>query len=65
LRFDSAISKKFEKQLEDFNEEEFRKLESLKDLFEFLDDIIPDSDNEEDGMPPKRRGSRKRCVNVL
>ena len=59
-RFDTSISKKYEKQLEDFNEEEYRQLESLKELFEFLDDIFPE-DDEEDEMPPKRR-SRKRYV---
>ena len=40
-KFETAISKKFEKQLEDFNEEEYRNLEHLQELFEFLDDIIP------------------------
>ncbi|KZT24842.1 hypothetical protein NEOLEDRAFT_1134516 [Neolentinus lepideus HHB14362 ss-1] len=57
-RFDAAISKKFEKQLEDFNEEQYRQLESLKELFEFLDDIIPESDEEEE--VPKKRTTRKR-----
>lgn len=59
-RFDASISKKYEKQLEDFNEEEYRQLESLKELFEFLDDIFPE-DDEEDEMPPKKR-TRKRYV---
>lgn len=58
-KFDAAITKKFEKQLEDFNEAEYRQLEHLKGLFEFLDDIIPFSDDEED-EPPKKRGGRKR-----
>ncbi|TFK48905.1 ARM repeat-containing protein [Heliocybe sulcata] len=57
-RFDAAISKKYEKQLEDFNEEQYRQLESLKELFEFLDDIIPESDEEEE--TPKKKVSRKR-----
>ena len=58
-RFDKAFSKKYEKQLADFNEESFRKLEELKELFEFLDDIIPEVDEEEE--KPKR-SSRKRFV---
>ena len=41
IKFDNALSKKYEKQLENFSEDELRKLEELKDLFEFLDDIIP------------------------
>lgn len=53
------ITKKFEKQLEDFNEEEYRQLENLKEMFEFLDEVIPYSDEEED-EPPKKRGGRKR-----
>ncbi|KAH8994969.1 hypothetical protein EDB92DRAFT_1943659 [Lactarius akahatsu] len=34
-------SKRLEKQLEDFDEAEYRQLESLRELFEFLDDIVP------------------------
>ncbi|CAL1698734.1 unnamed protein product [Somion occarium] len=61
VKFETAISKKFEKQLEDFNEEEYRKLEHLQELFEFLDDIIPDIDDVDEMMEaPKKRGSRKR-----
>lgn len=58
VRFDTAISKKFEKQLQDFNEDEYRKLEELKELFEFLDDIIPE-DDEEDEIPKKRAGKKR------
>lgn len=58
-KFDNAISKKFEKQLADFNEDEYRQLEYLKELFEFLDDIIPDDDDEEVVVPKK---TKKRCV---
>ncbi len=57
-RFDAAISKKFAQQLQNFNEEEYRQLEELKDLFEFIDDIIPDASDEEIELP--KRGSRKR-----
>ncbi|KAF7968330.1 hypothetical protein HWV62_30947 [Athelia sp. TMB] len=57
-RFDTALSKKYAKQLEDFNEEEYRQLEYLKELFEFIDDIIPDEDDEEE--EPKKRVTRKR-----
>ena len=57
-RFETAISKKFEKQLQHFTEEEFRKLEELTELFEFLDSIIPFDDDEDHDAP--RRSSRKR-----
>lgn len=56
IKFDNALSKKYEKQLENFSEEELRKLEELNELFEFLDDIIPLEDEEDD--PPKK--GRKR-----
>ncbi|THH31051.1 hypothetical protein EUX98_g3136 [Antrodiella citrinella] len=57
-KFEATLTKKFEKQLEAFDEAEYRELEHLKGLFEFLDDIIPISDDEE-VEPPKKRGTRK------
>ncbi|TFY65773.1 hypothetical protein EVG20_g5314 [Dentipellis fragilis] len=63
-KFDKSISQKFEKQLEAFNEDEFRELESLKDLFEFLDDIMPEDDEEEDEAP-KKRGRKRRSDSVV
>lgn len=57
IKFDDMISKKFAKQLEGFSEEEYRQLENMKDLFEFLDAVEPDSE-EEDVKPTKR--TRKR-----
>jgi condensin complex subunit 3 len=59
-RFETAISKKFEKQLQHFTEEEFRKLEELTELFEFLDSVIPLDDDEDQGLDAPRRSSRKR-----
>lgn len=59
-RFETAILKKFEKQLQHFTEEEFRKLEELTELFEFLDSIIPLDDDEDQGLDAPRRSSRKR-----
>ena len=41
----------------EFNEEEYRQLEKLKDLFAFLDDIVP-LDDDDDNEP--KRGGRKR-----
>ncbi|KAI0941839.1 hypothetical protein AcV7_002413 [Taiwanofungus camphoratus] len=60
VKFDSAISKKFERQLEGFSEEEYRQLENLKGLFEFLDEI--ESDSEEDEKPKKTRKRRSESV---
>ncbi|OSD02558.1 hypothetical protein PYCCODRAFT_1367188 [Trametes coccinea BRFM310] len=60
-KFDAALSKKYEKQLENFSEEEFRKLEELRELFEFLDDIIPDEDDEEEAP---RKGRKRRSLSV-
>jgi condensin complex subunit 3 len=52
-KFDNALSERFEKQLEDFNEAEYRQLESLRELFEFLDDIVPldEDEDDEDELP--------------
>jgi condensin complex subunit 3 len=65
IKFDGVLSKRFEKQLEDFNESEYRQLQSLQELFEFLDDIMPldedeDRDEEEDAPVAKKRAARKR-----
>ncbi|KAH9848970.1 nuclear condensing complex subunit [Lenzites betulinus] len=61
VKFDAALSKKYERQLENFSEDEFRKLEELRELFEFLDDIIPDFDEEDE--PPKK-GRKRRSLSV-
>jgi condensin complex subunit 3 len=58
-KFDAAISKRYAEQLESFNEEDYRQLEYLKDLFEFLDEIVPLDDGEEVDLPRTR--ARKRC----
>jgi condensin complex subunit 3 len=57
-KFDNMLSKKFEEQLKDFSEEDYRKLESLQELFNFIDDIIPEDEDEEE--VPKRKPGRKR-----
>lgn len=64
-KFETAVLKKYEKQLEDFSEEEYRKLESLQELFDFVDSIIPLDDDEAIELEqPKKRG-KKRCVVFL
>ena len=50
--------------LEGFDEQEYRKYEELKSLFEFLDEIFSDDEDEEvDLEAPKKR--RKRLAPVL
>lgn len=58
-KFDASISKKYEKQLDSFSEDDYRQLEYLKELFEFLDDIIPEEQEEITLPAPK---GRKRYV---
>lgn len=58
-KFETALSKKYEQQLADFNEEEYRQLEQLKDLFEFLDDIIPENDDDDEPVPVRRAGRKR------
>jgi condensin complex subunit 3 len=60
-KFDALIAKKFEKQLE-LKEEELRKLEELQNLFDFLDDIIPEDDDKFVDPPEIRTKGRKRHV---
>ncbi|KIJ99866.1 hypothetical protein K443DRAFT_132899 [Laccaria amethystina LaAM-08-1] len=59
-KFEVMIAKKFEKQLEGFDSEEYRKLESLQELFAFLDEIIPDDDDDEVIDIDVKRKGRKR-----
>ncbi|KAI0747199.1 nuclear condensing complex subunit [Daedaleopsis nitida] len=63
-KFEAALTKKYERQLENFSEDEFRKLEELKDLFEFLDDIIPLEDDEDEIAPKKGRKRRSMSVST-
>lgn len=42
IKLDDMISKKFAKQLEGLSEKEYRQLENVKDVFEFLDAVEPD-----------------------
>ncbi|KAG5635107.1 hypothetical protein H0H81_012436 [Sphagnurus paluster] len=64
-KFEAAILKKYEKQLEDFSEEEYRKLEQLEALFEFLDEIVPEDDEEFiDLDEPKKKGRKRRSDSI-
>ncbi|KAJ6516489.1 nuclear condensing complex subunit [Mycena sanguinolenta] len=63
-KFDVAIQKKFEKELEGFSEAEYRELQKLQDLFEFLDDIIPEDDNEVIDIDSKKKGKKRRSGSV-
>jgi hypothetical protein len=58
-KFDAAVSNKYSAQLESFSEEDYRKLEYLQDLFEFLDDIIPDEEPELEIPPPATKGKKR------
>ncbi|KAG6871627.1 hypothetical protein C0992_010585, partial [Termitomyces sp. T32_za158] len=58
-KFEAAVMKKYAQQLQEFSEEEYRKLEQLEKLFEYVDSIIPDDDEEEIGLDePKRKGKK-------
>ncbi|GJJ15062.1 hypothetical protein Clacol_009337 [Clathrus columnatus] len=65
IKFGKTIEKKFAAQLGGFNEEDFRKLEDLKELFEFLDDVMSDEEGEMPLPPKKRGGERSRSVSVM
>ncbi|KAF7375149.1 Condensin complex subunit 3 [Mycena sanguinolenta] len=63
-KFDAVIQKKFEKELEGFSEAEYRELQKLQELFEFLDDIIPEDDDEVIDIEPKKKGKKRRSGSV-
>ncbi|KAF9484715.1 hypothetical protein BDN70DRAFT_872249 [Pholiota conissans] len=65
-KFEATITKKFEKQLEHFSEEEFRKLAELQELFLFLDSIIPEDDIELTEIDiPRTRGRKRRSESMI
>ncbi|KAI0030500.1 nuclear condensing complex subunits [Vararia minispora EC-137] len=59
-KFDDALSKHYNDQLDSFDVTEYRKLEELTDLFEFLDDIFDSDGDDELVEPPARRGPKRR-----
>lgn len=59
-KFEASINKKYEAQLADFNEDDYRQLEYLKGLFEFLDQIVPEDEDDDAIELPKKKGGRKR-----
>ncbi|CAA7267951.1 unnamed protein product [Cyclocybe aegerita] len=64
-KFEATITRKFEKQFEQFSEEDFRKLHELNDLFQFLDSIIPLDDEEEFiDIDVPRKGKKRRSESV-
>ncbi|KAF8635378.1 hypothetical protein AX15_000383 [Amanita polypyramis BW_CC] len=62
-KFDTTISKKFEQQLEGFSEEEYKKMAELTELFELLDDIIPEGDDADTDVP-RRKGKKRRSESI-
>ncbi|KAG6886151.1 hypothetical protein C0993_000669 [Termitomyces sp. T159_Od127] len=65
-KFEAAVMKKYAQQLQEFSEEEYRKLEQLDELFKFVDSIIPDVDDEEFGLDePRRKGKKRRSDSIM
>jgi condensin complex subunit 3 len=63
-RFDTRLSATYEAQLESFDEGEYRTLEALNELFEFLDEILGPEDADELVEPVVRRGRKRRSGSV-
>ncbi|KAK7032879.1 chromosome condensation complex protein [Favolaschia claudopus] len=64
-KFDAALQKKFEKELEGLSEEEYREFNKLQDLFAFLDDIIPENDDEVIELDTKKKGRKRRSDSII
>lgn len=58
-RFEKTLAKHYAEQMKGFSEVDLRKLETLTELFEFLDEIIPEDDDEMIELPPTRKRSLK------
>ncbi|KAJ7242768.1 nuclear condensing complex subunit [Mycena haematopus] len=63
-KFDAAIQKKFEKELDGFSEAEYREFKKLQELFDFLDDILPEDDDEIIDIDLKKTGRKRRSGSV-
>ncbi|KAJ6577355.1 nuclear condensing complex subunit [Mycena capillaripes] len=63
-KYQATIQKKFEKELEGFSEAEYRELQKLKELFEFLDEILPVDDNESINIEVKKKGKKRRSGSI-
>ncbi|KAF5315625.1 hypothetical protein D9611_004773 [Ephemerocybe angulata] len=60
-KFENEFTKKYEAKLEGFTEEDARELDELNELFDFLDDIIPEGDTMLDAdVEPRTRGQKRR-----
>ncbi|KAJ7352471.1 nuclear condensing complex subunit [Mycena albidolilacea] len=63
-KFDATIQKKFEKELEGFSEGEYREFKKLQELFDFLDEIVPEDDDEVIDTEPKKKGKKRRSGSI-
>lgn len=59
-KFDAAVCKKWAAVLSSYDEEDYKKMEALNDLHDFINELIPEGDDDEDEEPTKRRGGQKR-----
>ncbi|TRM62875.1 nuclear condensing complex subunit [Schizophyllum amplum] len=57
-KFDRALEKKYAVQLEGFSREDARQQEQFRSVFEFVDGIL-DEEEEEDAKPARRAGARR------
>jgi condensin complex subunit 3 len=62
-KFEGALGKRYAKQLEDFNEEHLRKMDDLKKLFAFLDEV--EDEGEEDFDIDRRPLKRERSDSMF
>ncbi|KAK1226249.1 chromosome condensation complex Condensin, subunit G [Marasmius sp. AFHP31] len=61
-KFEDAFIKKYEEQLKDFDEDQYRALQDFNDLFEEVDNLIPEDD--EVAEPVERSGRKRRSMSV-
>ncbi|KAL0579006.1 chromosome condensation complex Condensin, subunit G [Marasmius crinis-equi] len=63
-RFEANFAKKYEEHLQDFDESQYRRLESLNKLFAFVDNMVP-MDDDEDAEPVEKKGRKRRSMSVV
>ncbi|KAJ8081879.1 chromosome condensation complex Condensin, subunit G [Marasmius tenuissimus] len=61
-KFEDAFVKKYEEQLRDFDENQYRALEDFNNLFEEVDNLIPEDDEVVE--PVERSGRKRRSMSV-
>ncbi|EEB92998.1 hypothetical protein MPER_08409 [Moniliophthora perniciosa FA553] len=61
-KFEASVTKMYEAQLHDFNDEDWKNMQEHKKILDFVDSIIPEDEDEGDEQPKKGRKRRSPSI---